>query len=130
MEATTIWEAARGRLAQWTPVVRSKEGSRSLPGSPRFTDNDIRSAPNVFGATDKSQCGSATGQRQHAQAGKTFPDSSLLAASLATWIGREPTPTSLAYVSLRGSPDQKGGSKNTTREESEERRRRAPERKD
>ena len=47
IELTTIGEAARGRLAQWTVLsVRSKEGSRSLPGSPRFTDRDMRSAPN------------------------------------------------------------------------------------
>ena len=57
--STTIWEAARDRLAQWTPTVRSKEGSRSLPGSHRFTDQDIWPAPTAFGQADKSQCGSA-----------------------------------------------------------------------
>jgi len=56
---TTIWEAARDRFAEWAPVARSQDGSRSLPGSPRNTDQDIWSAPNRFGATDKSRCGSA-----------------------------------------------------------------------
>ena len=56
---TTIREAARGRLAQWARVARSKDGSRSLPGSHRFTDFDIRSAPITFGEADKRLCGSA-----------------------------------------------------------------------
>ncbi len=55
---TTIREAARGRLAQWTPVVRSKDGSRSLPGSHRSTDTDIWSAPISFGEAYKRKCGS------------------------------------------------------------------------
>jgi hypothetical protein len=59
IEFTTIGEAARGRLAQWTALVRSKDGSRSLPGSHRFTDTDIWSAPISFEATYKRKCGSA-----------------------------------------------------------------------
>ena len=56
---TTIWEAARDRFAEWAFRARSQDGSRSLPGSPRITDQDIWSAPNCFGVTDKSRCGSA-----------------------------------------------------------------------
>jgi hypothetical protein len=58
IEFTTIREAARGRLAQWTLVARSKDGSRSLPGSLRSTDTDIWSAPISFGETNKRKCGS------------------------------------------------------------------------
>jgi hypothetical protein len=56
---TTIWEAARGRFAEWALRARYQDGSRSLPGSRRNTDHDIWSALNRFGATDKSRCGSA-----------------------------------------------------------------------
>ena len=55
---TTIWEAARDRFAEWALHARSQEGSRSLPGSPRYTDQDIWSAP-LSVATDKSRCGTA-----------------------------------------------------------------------
>jgi hypothetical protein len=58
--STTIWEAARDRFAEWALVARTQDGSRSLPGSPRLTDQDIWLATNRFVATDKSQCGSAT----------------------------------------------------------------------
>ena len=57
--STTIWGAARDRLAEWAFVARPKEGSRSLPGSPRITDQDIWSAT-LRVATDKSRCGTAT----------------------------------------------------------------------
>src|SRR5258708_24884676 len=60
MTRTTIWEAARDRFAEWALAARTQDGSRSLPGSPRLTDQDIWYAMNRFVATDKSQCGSAT----------------------------------------------------------------------
>ena len=56
--ATTIWEAARDRFAEWALSARSQDGSRSLPGSPRYTDQDIWSATHSV-ATDKSRCGTA-----------------------------------------------------------------------
>ena len=56
---TTIWEAARDRFAEWALAARTQDGLRSLPGSPRLTDQDIWSATNCLVATDKSQCGSA-----------------------------------------------------------------------
>ena len=71
---TTIGEAARGRLAQWAPVARSKDGSRSLPGSLRFTDTDIWSAPIAFGEADKRLCGSASEtERSGREDVSTFP---------------------------------------------------------
>jgi hypothetical protein len=59
LRATTIWGAARDRFAEWAPAARTQDGSRSLPGSPRLTDQDIWSATPCGVATDKSQCGSA-----------------------------------------------------------------------
>jgi hypothetical protein len=60
---TTIWEAARDRFAEWAqPVARSQDGSRSLPGSRRNTDQDIWYATNGFVAADKSRCGSASAE--------------------------------------------------------------------
>lgn len=59
IKSTTIWGAARDRFAEWAPVARTQDGSRSLPGSPRLTDQDIWSAAPGCAATDKSQCGSA-----------------------------------------------------------------------
>jgi hypothetical protein len=59
MRATTIGGAARDRFAEWAPAARTQDGSRSLPGSPRLTDQDIWSATHRGVATDKSQCGSA-----------------------------------------------------------------------
>jgi hypothetical protein len=59
MTATTIGGAARDRFAEWAPAARTQDGSRSLPGSPRLTDQDIWSAARCSAATDKSQCGSA-----------------------------------------------------------------------
>ena len=56
--STTIWEAARDRFAEWAFTARSQDGSRSLPGSPRYTDQDIWSAT-LRVATDKSRCGTA-----------------------------------------------------------------------
>ena len=57
-DSTTIWEAARDRFAEWACEARSQDGSRSLPGSHRKTDQAIWSAT-LRVATDKSQCGSA-----------------------------------------------------------------------
>ena len=59
IKSTTIWGAARDRFAEWAPAARTQDGSRSLPGSPRLTDQDIWSAARCCAATDKSQCGSA-----------------------------------------------------------------------
>jgi hypothetical protein len=59
MRATTIGGAARDRFAEWAPAARTQDGSRSLPGSPRLTDQDIWSAIHRRVATDKSRCGSA-----------------------------------------------------------------------
>jgi len=98
---TTIWEAARDRFAEWAQVARSQDGSRSLPGSPRLTDQDIWSAT-PCAATDKSQCGSAPAET--ARKGREDVSNTdrwrHVRDLLEVW---RPTPTSLAYVSSRGS---------------------------
>jgi len=112
----TIWEAARNRLPEWTPWVRFQDGLRSLPGSPRFTDKDIWSAPSVLGATDKSQCGSA---KETARQSREDVSSIIVVRQFANACCKpSPTPTSLAYVSLRGSPYGGIGKKASTRNKS------------
>jgi hypothetical protein len=88
---TTIWEAARNRFADWASMVRCKEGLRSLPGSHRFTDKDIWSAPNRFGEADKSQCGSANRDSTH-KPGRRFQIPSLSGISPTPDGSQEPTP--------------------------------------
>ena len=100
---TTIWEAARDRFAEWALSARYQDGSRSLPGSRRNTDHDIWSAPNRFGDTDKSRCGTAsavTARRGREDDSKT--DRWQRVGDLQEV--RSATPTSLTYVSSRGSP--------------------------
>jgi hypothetical protein len=99
---TTIWEAARDRFAEWTCSVRSQDGSRSLPGSPRLTDQDIWLAWNQFQAADKSQCGSAKETARQSREDVSMFDRWRRVDDLLEV--RRSTPTSLAYVSLRGSP--------------------------
>ena len=105
-QSTTIWEAARDRFAEWAFNARSQDGSRSLPGSRRKTEQDIWSATETV-ATDKSRCGTAMAVTARLSREDVFSTDRWQSVR-ELWEVWRPTPTSLTYVSSRGSP--RGGS--------------------
>ena len=111
---TTIREAARDRFAEWTLAVRTQDGLRSLPGSHRLTDKT--SGPPRIASGQRIRVSAALQKRQHAKAGKTFPEFIVVGQFVSACRQPGATPTSLAYVSSRGSPGRELGDEANSRE--------------